>query len=125
MSVFDQFVLSVFNYYKARYKRKANTIAVFYISILQISIVLLLGVFFAAFFGQMHVETMSSSKAWTIFVMVSFFIYFKNWISYSGKKRNILNAKNTKRKSQHHSIFVLWLLPIGCTALAILLYRMV
>jgi len=125
MSVFDQFVISVFNYYKAKFKRKANAIAIFYISLLQSSILLLLGVFFAAFFKQMHVETMSSSKAWTIFVLISVFIYFKNWMGYSGKKRNILNAKNTKRKSQQHSIWVLWLLPIGCIALAVLLHEKV
>jgi len=125
MSVFDQFVISVFNYYKAKFKRKANAIAIFYISLLQSSIILLLGVFFAAFFKQMNVETMSSSKAWTIFVLISVFIYFKNWMGYSGKKRNILNAKNTKRKSQQHSIWVLWLLPIGCIALAVLLHEKV
>jgi len=125
MSIFDQFVLSVFKFYKPRFKRKANTIAVFYISLLQASIILLLGVFFAAFFAQMHVETMSSSKAWTLFGMAGAFIYFKNWMSYSGKKRNILNAKNTKRKSQQHSIWILWLLPIGCIALTVLLYKMV
>ncbi len=124
MTIFDQFVLSIFNYYKARFKRKANAIAVFYISVLQIALLLVLGVFFAVFFKQMHVETMSSSKAWTIFIIVSLFVYFKNWMSYTGKKRNILNAKNTKRKSQQYSVLVLWLLPLGCIALSWLLYKM-
>ena len=124
MTIFDQFVLSIFNYYKARFKRKANAIAVFYISVLQIALLLVLGVFFAVFFKQMHVETMSSSKAWTIFIIVWLFVYFKNWMSYTGKKRNILNAKNTKRKSQQYSVLVLWLLPLGCIALSWLLYKM-
>ena len=121
MTTFDQFVISIFNYYKPRFKSKANTIAVFYISVLQSSILLLLGVFFAAFFRQMKVDTMSSLKAWTLFIMVSFFIYFKNWMMYSGKKRRVLNAKQTKRKSQQHNIWVLWLIPIGCILLSILL----
>lgn len=125
MSIFDQFVLSVFKFYKPRFKRKANAIAVFYITVLQASILLLLGVFFAAFFAQMHVDTMSSSKAWTLFGLAVAFIYFKNWMGYSGKKRNILNAKNTKRKSQHYSIWILWLLPLGCITLAVLLNKMV
>ena len=121
MTIFDQFALSVFNYYKPRFKQKANAIAVFYMSLLQSSILLLLGVFFAAFFRQMKVDTMSSSKAWTLFVLVSVFIYFKNWMSFSGKKRLVLNAKQTKRKSQQHNIWVLWILPPACIALSILL----
>ncbi len=123
MSIFDQFVLSVFKYYKTRFKRKANTIAVFYISVLQSSILLLLGVFFAEFFKQMRVETMSSTKAWTLFFIASIIIYFKNWMSYSGKKRKVLNAKQTKRKSLQYSIWVLWLLPLGCIVLSIILLR--
>ena len=121
MTVFDQFALSIFNFYKPRFKRKANAIAVFYMSLLQASVLLVLGVFFAAFFRQMKVDTMSSSKAWTLFIIVVILIYFKNWMSFSGKKRLVLKAKQTKRKSQEHNIWVLWLLPPACIALAILL----
>ncbi len=123
MTVFDEFVISVFNHYKPKYKRKANVIAVFYISVLQSSLILLLGVFFAAFFGQMKVDTMSSSKAWTLFVIASIIIYFINWLGYSGKKRRILNAKQISRKSKNHSIWVLWLLPLACIALALLILK--
>ena len=121
MTIFDQFALSIFNHYKPRLKQKANTIAVFYMSLLQSSVLLVLGVFFAAFFRQMKVETMSSSKAWTLFVITVIIIYFKNWMSFSGKKRLVLNAKQTKRKSQQHNIWVLWLLPSACIALSVLL----
>jgi len=121
MSIFDQFVLNIFNYYKTRFKKKANVIAVFYISVLQSSLILLLGVFFAAFFNQMHMATMSSSKAWTLFVIAIVFIYFKNWMQYNGRKRAILNAKRAKAKSHQYNIWGLWFLPIGCIILSILL----
>jgi len=121
MTIFDQFSLSIFNHYKPRFKQRANAIAVFYMSLLQSSILLLLGVFFAAFFKQMKVETMSSSKAWTLFIIASVIIYFKNWMGFSGKKRLVLNAKQTKRKSQQHNIWVLWLLPPACIVLSVLL----
>lgn len=84
--MFNQLALNIFNHYKPRFKRKANVIAVFYLSLLQCSILLLLGVFFSEFFTQMKVNTMSSSKAWTLFAIVSVFIYFKNWMSFTGKK---------------------------------------
>lgn len=123
MTVFDQFYFNVFNHYKDRYKRRANTFAVFYISFFQLSIVLVLGVFFAAFFNQMHVDTISSQKAWTLFIITSFIFYFKNWIQYSGRKRSVMNAKLNRSKSKQYNIWLLWLLPICCIALSIILLQ--
>ncbi|MCK0179530.1 hypothetical protein MWU50_09530 [Flavobacteriaceae bacterium S0862] len=120
MTIFDQFALNIFNHYKPRFKRKANAIAVFYMSLLQCSLLLLLGVFFSEFFKQMKVETMSSSNAWTLFVITSVIIYFKNWMVYSGKRRLVVNAKSKKIDSSYN-IWVLWLLPLGCIVLSILL----
>ena len=125
MTVFDQFVLSVFNHYKPVFKTKANIIAVVYISLLQSSILLLLGVFFAAFFQQMKVSTMSSDKAWILFGVSVIGIYFKNWINYSGKKRTLLNAKRTKQKHTNYNVWILWLIPLACISLAILLLQVV
>ena len=79
MTIFDQFALNIFNHYKPRLKRKANTITVFYISLLQSALLLLFGVFFSEFFKQMKVNTMSSSNAWMLFVIAIVIIYFKNW----------------------------------------------
>lgn len=123
MPLFDQFFFNIFNHYKTIYKRRANTIAVFYISFLQITILLLLGVFFGAFFNQLNVDTMSSNKAWTLFVIVSILIYFKNWIQSSGRKRSVINAKLSKNKSRQYNILLLWLLPICCIALSIILLQ--
>lgn len=123
MSLFDQFFFNVFNHYKAKYKKRSITFAVLYITILQMSIILVLGVFFAAFFIQMNVETISSEKAWILFVITSCIIYFKNWIQFSGRKRSVMNAKLSKRKSKHFNIWLLWLLPVSCIALSILLMQ--
>lgn len=123
MNLFDHFVFNIFQYYKLKYKSKANSISIIYITFLQGSLLLLLGVFFSIFFSQMNVDTMSSKKAWTLFGLTIIALYFKNWMSYSGRKRRVLNAKSTKKKAQIYNIWTLWLLPFGCITLAILLLQ--
>ena len=119
MTFFDQLYFNIFNHYKTTHKAKAKTISLYYITILQITLLLLIGVVLAIFLNQMNVATMSSSKALTLFIIASLIILFKNWVQYSGKKRNILNSKFKKKES--YNIWVLWLLPIGCIALSVLL----
>ncbi|WP_412987049.1 hypothetical protein [Pontimicrobium sp. IMCC45349] len=121
MTISDQLFFTVFNAYKDKLKRKSNTLAVFYILLFESSVILLLGVFFAKFFNQMKVTTMSSTKAWVLFGLVVVILYFKNWIKYSGKKRKVLNAKSLKVKTKTYSIWIVWLLPIGIIALALVL----
>ena len=123
MTLFDHFVFNIFQYYKPKYKSKANRIAILYITFLQMTLVLLLGVFFSIFFRQMHLDIISATKSWTLFVLLVFILYFKNWMFYSGKKRRVLNAKLTKKSAQKYGIFTLWLLPFGCIALALLLLQ--
>ena len=123
MTTFDIFFFNIFNHYKARFKKRAITLAIFYVTLLQVSILLLLGVFFGAFFKQLNVDTMSSSKAWTMFIIVSILIYFKNWIQSSGRKRSVMNAKLSKNKSKQYNILLLWLLPISCIALSVVLMQ--
>jgi len=119
MTLFDQLYFNIFSHYKITHKAKASTISLYYISLLQITLLLLTGIVLAIFLKQMNVITMSSIKAWTLFVIASLIILFKNWMQYSGKKRNILNTKFKKKES--YNIWVLWLLPLGCIALSILL----
>lgn len=122
MTLFDQLFFNSFNYYKkGTFKSRANTIAVVYITLVQASLLLVLGAFFAEFFSKMHVATMSATKAWVLFTIVSLFLYFKNWIQYSGKKRKILNA-NQKKKTGY-GIFTLWLIPIGAIFLSVLFMK--
>ncbi|RZV65899.1 MAG: hypothetical protein EX254_04515 [Flavobacteriaceae bacterium] len=64
---------------------------------------------------------MSSDKAWALFFLLSVIIYFKNWMQYSGKRRNVMNAKMSNRKTKKHSIWLLMLLPIACVALSVVL----
>lgn len=124
MTLFDQLFFNSFNHYKnGMYRKKANSIAIVYITIVQASGLLLLGVFFAKFFRQMHVATMSSAKAWVLFCLVVLILYFKNWIQYSGKKRKIMNA-NQKKKSTY-GVFTLWLIPSVALFLAILFLKVV
>jgi len=123
MTLFDHFVFNMFQYYKPRYKAKANSISIVYITFLQASLLLLFGVLLSLFLEQMNVDTMSSSKAWTLFVIAIIVLYFKNWMAYSGKKRRVLNAKSTKKKAQKYSVWVLWLLPFGCITLSLLLLQ--
>jgi len=123
MTTFDALFYHFFQHYKTKKSKKANSIATFYISLLQCSLLLLLGVFFAGFFRQMHVNTMAASKAWTLFVIVTIFIYFKNWMQYGGRKRKVLNAKMLKNKKISYNIWLLWLLPIVILGLAFVLFQ--
>ncbi|OBQ57194.1 hypothetical protein JJL45_01095 [Tamlana sp. s12] len=125
MTTFDKLFSHFFQYYKAEKSKKANEIATFYVSFLQCSLLLLLGVFFAGFFKQMNVQTMSSSKAWILFVLVVIFIYFKNWMQYGGRKRKIRNVKMLKNKKLDYNIWVLWFLPVVVLALAFVLSKAV
>lgn len=125
MTIFDSIFFHFFQHYKQKKSKKANSIATFYITVLQCSLLLLLGVFFAGFFRQMHVATMSADKAWTLFILVSIFLYFKNWMQYGGRKRKVLNAKILKKKKLSYNIWLLWLLPIVIFGLTYVLFQAV
>jgi len=125
MTLFDALFFNVFKHYKDAKSKKANQMATLYISILQVAILLVLGVFFAGFFNQMNMDTMSQDKAWFLFVLVAVFIFFKNWIQYAGRKRKVLNANMLKKKSANYSIFLLWLLPFACIILAVVILQAV
>lgn len=123
MTLFDSLFFNVFKHYKDAKSKKANQIATMYVSILEVAILLVLGVFFAGFFNQMNMDTMSQDKAWFLFVLVAVFIFFKNWIQYAGRKRKVLNANMLKKKSANYSIFLLWLLPFACIILAVVILQ--
>jgi ABC-type multidrug transport system fused ATPase/permease subunit len=104
MNYFNQLYLTVFNRFKASLKQKANTIALFYVSIVEIAIMLLLGTFFIKFLDQMKVVVM-------------------NGLNYSGRKRLILNAKLSKRKDLEYSLFILISLPFGLFGLSLMMLK--
>ncbi|MBU2950638.1 hypothetical protein KO493_08015 [Tamlana agarivorans] len=123
MTTFDNLFFHFFQYYKSKKSKKANEIATFYVSFLQSSLLLLLGVFFAGFFRQMHVQTMSATKAWVLFALVVIFLYFKNWMYYGGRKRKVLNVKMLKNKKLEYNIWVLWFVPVVVLGLAFVLSK--
>ena len=81
MTLFDALFFNVFKHYKEAKSKKANQMATLYISILQVAILLVLGAFFAGFFNQMNMDTMSQDKAWFLFVLAAVFIFFKNFFN--------------------------------------------
>ena len=125
MNFFDQLYLTIFNRFKGRYKQMANTIALYYTSGLQIALLFLGGVFFIKFLEQMKVVVMSSSNTGLLFVMTAVVLHFKNWVSYSGRKRRVLNAKLSKKKDLGYSMLTLVALPVAIIALSILFYKAV
>ena len=123
MNLSDTLFYNIFSHYKTKLKQKANNIAVVYITLLQVSLLLLLGVFFSGFFRQMNMVTMSSSEAWTLFTLAAIFIYFKNWMQYTGKRRMMINAKMNKKKSNTYNIYLLWLLPVAILGLTYVVFQ--
>ncbi len=121
MEQFDTLFFSVFQFYKTKHKTKANDIALFYILMLQASILLLLGTFLMLFFNGMNVGVLSLSKALILYVVIVIALLFRNWIYYTGKKRKVLNTKLKKKDTTN--ILVLWMIPLACYALAILLMQ--
>ncbi len=101
MNLFDQFYISVYQKVKKYKPKLAAKAARFYVSLLQIGLFLLLGVFFIKFCEQMKSTFLTTPNAWLLFVGISLFILFKNWMGYNGKKRSILLSKASKRASQH------------------------
>ncbi|MDC3351223.1 hypothetical protein OAV90_04615, partial [Flavobacteriaceae bacterium] len=91
--------------------------------IVEIAIMLLLGTFFIKFLDQMKVVVMNGTNAWLLFIIVSLFIHFKNWLNYSGRKRLILNAKLSKRKDLEYSLFILISLPFGLFGLSLMMLK--
>jgi len=123
--MFDQLFFNVFNYYKDKKYKKANTIAIVYITLLHSALLLFLGVFFSEFFKQMRLTTLTNNEVWLIYFLGIIGLYFMNWIQYSGRKRNIRRANLSKNKSEHRSIVILWLIPILCILLSIIFLKLV
>ena len=117
----DDYFFGIFQYYKPKYKAKANNIALLYILILQTSLFLAFGAFLMLFLKQMHVDIISTSKAWTLFIIGIIILVFRNWIYYTGKNRKILNSKINKGSKR--SIWLMWTIPIACFLFAILLLQ--
>lgn len=123
MTVFDKIFFFIFTHFKAKYKQKANNIAVLYTSIFQITLLFLVGCFIAAFLSQMHVKGVTSTKAWTAFVLLSIVIHFRNWMTYTGQTRKVLNAKLNKIKTPKYNLIQILALPVIAIILGVVLLQ--
>lgn len=123
MTFLDSLFFSVFQYYKPKYKAKANDFALFYILIVQASVLLCAGAFLIFFLNQMQVYALSTSKAWTLFIIAVIILLFRNWMYYTGKKRKVLNTKSNSSKTSTQTIWLLWIIPIGILALSLILLQ--
>ncbi|SDB60314.1 hypothetical protein SAMN03097699_2485 [Flavobacteriaceae bacterium MAR_2010_188] len=119
--MFDNIFYSIFNKLKPRFGRKANNLAILYISILQLLIVMVIGVFLKAFFSNMNSNFLSDEKISILFILATIFIFFKNWIQYSGKKRKVKNSKVNHSNSKAFGVYGLILFPVGCIVLLLIL----
>ena len=120
MTIFDVLFYNVFQHYKPTQKKKANSIALYYINILQCTLLLIVGIVITTVLKDTNISTMSSGNAWTLFILVCLFLIFRNWIQYSGKKRKLLNVKfNSKKKPELYNIWLLWALLVSAIILAI------
>ncbi|MGB0770633.1 MAG: hypothetical protein ACPGPB_07735 [Flavobacteriaceae bacterium] len=56
----------------------------------------------------MKLNILDDTSLWIVSLGITVFIFFKNWMSYNGKKRNILISRNTKKSKQYsaHTLIV-------------------
>lgn len=96
MNFFDRLYLSVFHQVKQFKPKLAARWARLYVSFFQLTLCLLFGIFFMKFSKQMKLNILDDTSLWIVSLGIIVFIFFKNWMSYNGKKRNILISRNTK-----------------------------
>jgi hypothetical protein len=118
--MFDIYYIAFFNVLKSSFGKKAMKLALYYVSLLELSFYVLIAAFFAAFTSQMRLGVMSKSKVLILSVLGILFICFKNWIRYNGKRRNILSAKSKRRKLK---LWQLIMLPLVCLFLALIFFQ--
>lgn len=120
MNFFDRLYLSVFQQVKQYKPKLAARWALFYVSVFQLALCLFFGIFFMKFSKQMKLNILDDTSLWIVSLGITVFIFFKNWMSYNGKKRNILISRNTK-KSKPYSAYTLIVFLLALFALSFIL----
>jgi len=121
MDFFDQSYILIRENYRPKYKQRANIFALWYITGLQIGLLLLLGVFLYLFLKEMRTIAVSEDKAWLFFLVFSIIIIVRNWLRYSGRQLKIRRAKNSSANSPSFKIWQLFLLLIGLYSISLLI----
>ncbi|CAI8408376.1 MAG: Uncharacterised protein [Formosa sp. Hel3_A1_48] len=122
MDLFDTLYLSVFHHVKQYNPKRAARWARIYVSIFQIALCLLVGLFFIKFAKQMKLNVIDTTSLWIVSLGLIGFIFFKNWMSYNGRKRSILLSKNIKG-SKPYSILILIVFQLALFVLAFVLSK--
>lgn len=104
MNFFDRLYLSVFHQVKQFKPKLAARWARLYVSFFQLALCLLFGIFFMKFSKQMKLNILDDTSLWIVSLGIIVLIFFKNWMSYNGKKRNILISRNTKGTKPYSAI---------------------
>ena len=120
MNFFDRLYLYVFQQVKQYKPKLAARWALFYVSDFQLALCLFFGIFFMKFSKQMKLNILDDTSLWIVSLGITVFIFFKNWMSYNGKKRNILISRNTK-KSKQYSAYTLIVFLLALFALSFIL----
>lgn len=119
--MFDILFFNVFNHYKVSLKRKANKIAIIYLTLVQISLFIIFGILFRLFCKQMNISAFSSEASWALSIIASIFFYFNNWMTYTGKKR--MRIKTSVKNAKDYNIWLLWFLLIALFSLSAVLWQ--
>ncbi|MBT8257583.1 MAG: hypothetical protein KJO49_03860 [Bacteroidia bacterium] len=122
MGTFNTLFLQVYNYYRFRKVKHATRLALFYVTLVQSLLFLFTGVVLAKFLSSMHMSLMSVTTAWVLFAALVVFLYFSNWMQYTGRKQKIFRAKMSQKAYEDRPITILWLIPLlGIFLIVILL----
>ena len=95
MDFFDKSYLTVQKQYKPKYKQRANSFALWFVSALQIGLLLLFGYFLFLFIKETRTIYLSADKAWLFFILTCLFIIIRNWLRYGGRQLKIRRAKSS------------------------------
>lgn len=105
MDIFDKMYLSTYQYVKKFSHKHAKSCARRYVSLIQIGLLMSMGILFVKFSKQMNFIFLNDNSTWVIFILISLFIFFKNWMTYNRKKHAILNSNKIIIKNGVYSIF--------------------
>ncbi|MFD0861982.1 hypothetical protein ACFQ1M_07170 [Sungkyunkwania multivorans] len=124
MNFFDQLFYKVLRYYQERARKghfkKAISKAVLYISFLQISTLLLVGLILVKLIGRSYAFSMTETNGWTLFILSSIGIYFYNTLHYNGRKRMKIKSEMIGGHKKTTQIWIYWVVPFAMQALIII-----
>ena len=124
MGTFNTLFLQVYNYYRYRKVKHATRLALIYVTLVQSLLFLFAGVVLSKFLSSMHMSLMTAKTAWILFAVLVVFLYFSNWMQYTGRKQKIMRAKMSQKAYEDRPITILWLIPFLGLFLVIILLNL-